>query len=95
MNYAELKQTFLELKRTFPKEDLTAHIIFTENSFAKEYPLLNRTYHVSSDNKGFYPHMFSNSIFAYCLDVSSDQAGQKHLKFRENMVEYGAWKWTD
>ena len=34
MNYSEVKQIFQELKRTSPKEDLTAHIIFTEDSFA-------------------------------------------------------------
>ena len=33
MVYAELKQIFRELKRTSPKDDLTAHIIFTEYSF--------------------------------------------------------------
>ena len=73
MNYVELKQTFLELKRTSPREDLTAHIIFTEDSFAQKYPLLSRTYRVSSDNKAFWPNMGGYSIFAYCLDVTSDQ----------------------
>ena len=73
MLYSEMKEIFQELKRTSPRKDLTAHIIFTEDSFAKEYPLLSRTYRISSDNKGFYPHMFSRSIFAYCLDVTSDQ----------------------
>jgi len=71
--YSELKQIFQELKRTSPKEDLTAHIIFTEDSFNKKYPLLSRTYSLTSDNKGFWPRMFSRSIFAYCLDVTSDQ----------------------
>ncbi len=33
MNYAELKQIFRELKSSSPKDDLTAHIIFTEGSF--------------------------------------------------------------
>lgn len=73
MNYAELKQTFQELKCTSPREDLTAHIIFTEDSFASQYPLLSRTYRVSSNNKGFWPRMLSRSIFGYCLDVTSDQ----------------------
>ncbi len=31
MVYTELKQVFQELKRTSPREDLTAHIIFTES----------------------------------------------------------------
>lgn len=68
MNYGEVKQIFQELKRTYPKDDLTAHIIFTEDSFTKEYPLLRRTYRFGSDNKAFWPHMFSKSIFACCLD---------------------------
>lgn len=68
MTYQELKDAFRELKRTFPREDLTAHVVFTEDSFAGPYPLLSRTYLVSSDNKGFRPNMFSSSVFAYCLD---------------------------
>ena len=73
MTYPELKTTFQELKRTSPKEDLTAHIVFTEDSFDKPYTLLGRTYAVSSDNKGFRPNMFSRSVFAWCLDKNSDQ----------------------
>ena len=91
MDYSELKEIFQTLKRTSPKENLTAHIIFTEDSFAKEYPLLSRTYCVSSDNKGFYPHMFSNSIFAYCLDVTSDQ-GVRLDWYMEEEGNSGGWK---
>ena len=68
MTYSEVKQIFQELKRNSPKEDLTAHITFTEDSFAKIYPLLSRTYSVSSDNKAFWPNMGGYSIFGYCLD---------------------------
>ena len=94
MNYAELKQTFQELKRTFPREDLTAHIIFTEDSFASQYPLLSRTYRVSSNNKGFWPHMFSRSIFAYCLDVTSDQGVRLDWYMAEE-GNPGGWKVED
>ena len=73
MDYAEVKQIFRQLKRASPKEDLTAHIIFTEDSFAKGYPLLSRTYCFNSDNKAFWPNMGGYSIFAYCLDKTSDQ----------------------
>ena len=65
MNYGEVKQIFQELKHTSPKDDLTVHIIFTEDSFTKEYPLLSRAYRVSSDNKAFWSHMFSKSIFQW------------------------------
>lgn len=55
MTYPELKRTFQELKRTSPREDLTAYIIFTEDSFAETYPLLGRTYLISSDNNTVIP----------------------------------------
>lgn len=73
MDYSELKETFQEFKRTSPREDLTAHIIFTEGCFASPYPLLSRTYSVSSDNKAYWSRMGGRSIFAYCLDPTSDQ----------------------
>lgn len=57
MTYPELKALFRELKRSHPEEDLTAHIVFTEDSFAKPYSLLSRTYLLSSDNKAFWPNM--------------------------------------
>ncbi|MBD5160804.1 MAG: hypothetical protein HDT14_02040 [Oscillibacter sp.] len=94
MNYSELKKIFQELKRTSPRENLTAHIIFTEDSFDRPYPLLSRTYLVSSDNKGFYPHMFSNSIFAYCLDVTSDQGVRLDWLMAEE-GNPGGWKVED
>ena len=68
MNYSELKQIFRELKATSPRDDLTAHIIFTEDSFRKPYSLLSRTYRISSDNKAFWPNMGGYSIFAEALD---------------------------
>ena len=67
MEYTELKRIFQKLKADAPRENLTAHIIFTEDSFDDPYPLLSRTYLVSSDNKAFWSSMFSHSIFAYCL----------------------------
>ena len=85
MDYRELKEIFRELKRTSPKEDLTAHIVFTEESFASRYPLLSRTYCVSSDNKAFRPNRLGYSIFARCLDPASDQC----LRLDRYMVEEG------
>ena len=90
MNYADMKQIFQDLKRNSPKEDLTAHITFTEDSFASQYPLLSRTYLVSSDNKAFWSQ-FSNSIFAYCLDVTSDQ-GVRLDWYMEEEGNPGGWK---
>ena len=94
MNYSEVKQIFRELKATSPREDLTAHIIFTEDSFAKPYPLLSRTYRVSSDNKAFWPNMGGYSIFAYCLDVTSDQGVRLYWYMAEEGIANG-WKVED
>ena len=94
MVYSDLKQIFQGLKRNSPKEDLTAHIIFTEDSFAKPYSLLSRTYRFSSDNKAFWPNMGGYSIFAYCLDVTSDQG----VRLDWYMAEEGnanGWKVED
>ena len=93
MNYGEVKQIFQELKRTSPKDDLTAHIIFTEDSFTKEYPLLSHTYRFSSDNKAFWPHMFSKSIFACCLD-GTDQGVRLDWYMAEESNP-GDWKVED
>lgn len=93
MNYGELKQIFQELKQDSPKDDLTAHIIFTEDSFTKEYPLLSRTYRFSSDNKAFWPHMFSKSIFACCLD-GTDQGVRLDWYMAEE-GNPGGWKVED
>ena len=94
MNYAELKQTFRELKRNSPREDLTAHIIFTEDSFTKQFPLLSRTYRVSSNNKAFWPGMGGYSIFAYCLDKTSDQ-GVRLDWYMADEGNAGGWKVED
>ena len=94
MNYSELKQIFRELKATSPRDDLTAHIIFTEDSFRKPDSLLSRTYRISSDNKAFWPNMGGYSIFAYCLDVTSDQG----VRLDWYMAEEGnadGWKVED
>lgn len=91
MTYSELKSTFRELKRTSPKEDLTAHIIFTEDSFARPYSLLSRTYSVSSDNKTFWPSMGGYSIFAWCLDPTSDQGVRLDWYMAEEGIKNG-WK---
>ena len=94
MNYSELKQIFRELKGTSPRDNLTAHIIFTEDSFDKPYSLLSRTYSVSSDNNGFWSGLISRSIFAYCLDVTSDQ-GVRLDWYMEEEGNHGGWKVED
>ena len=93
MTYSKVKQIFQELKRASPKEDLTAHITFTEDSFAKIYPLLSRTYRVSSDNKAFWPNMGGYSIFGYCLD-GTDQGVRLDWYMAEE-GNPGGWKVED
>ena len=94
MDYTDLKRIFQELKRASPREDLTAHIIFTEDSFDKPYPLLSRTYSVSSDNKAFWSRMGGRSIFAYCLDPNSDQGVRLDWYMAEE-GNAGGWKVQD
>lgn len=68
MTYSKVKEIFQEWNRNHPGEELTAHIVFTVDSFMKEYPLLSRTYVVSSNNKAFRPNMGGYSIFGDSLD---------------------------
>lgn len=94
MNYSELKEVFQNLKQNSPKEDLTAHITFTEDSFAEPYSLLSRTYRFSSDNKAFWPNMSGYSIFGYCLDVTSDQ-GVRLDWYMEEEGNANGWRVED
>ena len=94
MNYSELKQIFRELKATSPKEDFTAHIIFTEDSFNRPYSLLSRTYRISSDNKAFWPNLGGYSIFGYCMDKTSDQGVRLDYYMAEERDITG-WKVED
>lgn len=68
MTYPELRAAFREWEHSFPVDHLTAHIIFTVDSFDREYSLLSRTYAVSSNNKAFRPNMGGYSIFGDSLD---------------------------
>ncbi len=94
MNYSEIKQIFRELKRTSSRDDLTAHIIFTEDSFNKPYSLLSRAYRISSDNKAFWPNIGGYSIFGYCLDVTSDQGVRLDYYMSEER-DINGWKVED
>lgn len=54
------------------RKHLTGCIVFTEDSFKKQYSLESRTYEVSSYNKAFIPGMCGYSIFGSALDGSDD-----------------------
>lgn len=68
ITYAELAKMFRDHEQDNPETHLTAHIVFTEDSFDKVFPLESRTYIVSSDNKAYRPNMGGYSIFGSCLD---------------------------
>ena len=53
-----------------PHNHLTGRIVFTADSFTKEYSEDSRTYEVSSNNKAYIPGMGGYSIFASALDGS-------------------------
>lgn len=68
ISYRELKEIFYQHESTHPKNHLTAHIVFTPESFTEDYSEESRTYIVSSNNKAFQPNMGGYSIFGDCLD---------------------------
>lgn len=69
LKYAVLKDLFREYEREHNQtKHLTAHIVFTEGSFEKDYSKESRTYIVSSDNKAFQPNKSGYSIYGSCLD---------------------------
>lgn len=68
ITYAELAKKFRDHERDNPKSHLTAHIVFTEDSFDRVFSLESRTYIVSSDNKAYRPNMGGYSIFGSSVD---------------------------
>lgn len=94
MSYSGLKQVFCDLNRDHPTQKLTAHVVFTEDSFDKKYSLLSRTYRITSDEKAFWSRTGSRSIFAYCLDKTSDQ-GVRLDWYMDEEGNPGGWKVED
>jgi predicted adenine nucleotide alpha hydrolase (AANH) superfamily ATPase len=45
-----------------------AVIVFTNDSFKKEYPENSRSYQISHENKWFKSNMIGCSLFGNCLD---------------------------
>lgn len=50
------------------KKILKGVIVFTKDSFDKEYSEVQRSYVTNNLQKAWLPHMISNSVFADCLD---------------------------
>lgn len=68
MTWVELKAKFREHESTYPTYHLHGFIIFTMDSFDREYLEDSRTYRISSNNKAFLPNANGYSIYANCLD---------------------------
>ena len=100
MTYGKLKEIFQAHEATNPKEHLTAHIIFAEDSWPQTYPLESRTYVVSSNNKAFQLGKGGYSIFGDSLDasdvgvrldqyMSSEHGGQNGWKVEDCILVKG------
>lgn len=68
MTYQTMRGYFCAAERA--NQHFSGFIVFSPESFAKEYPLESRTYAVSSDNKAFWSKVGSRSIYGSALDGS-------------------------
>lgn len=69
LTYREMCDLFLKANNKGHKP-ICGYIVFTEDSFQKQYSLASRTYKVSSNNKAFMAGMGGYSIFGSSLDGS-------------------------
>ena len=72
MTYKEMKTLFTKHELDYPKTHLLGAIVFTKDSFTKDYPLDSRTYIVGSKNKAFLPNMLGYSIYGSAKDGSDN-----------------------
>ena len=93
LTYAEFCDRMREFNRThdWNKEKITGVIVFTPESFKKEYSLESRSYKVSSNNKAWIPGMGGYSIFASTLDGSDNGVRLEAHMWAEYGGENG-WK---
>lgn len=91
ITYAQLSAIFREHERTHTGKHLTGAIIFTKDSFTKEYSEASRTYLVSSNNKAFLPNMGGYSIYGSALDGSDPMVRLENYMAEERGGENG-WK---
>lgn len=84
MKYKTLREIFIAHESSRPLSHLTGYITFS--SFGpnahSDYPLLSRTYVVSSDNKAFRPNRGGYSIFGSSLDGTD-----LHVRLEDHMAE--------
>lgn len=70
MKYQNLKSIFRAHESDHPKDHLTAFIRISSfgHKCDTNYPELQSTYVISSNNKAYLPNMGGYSIFGSCLD---------------------------
>ena len=84
MAYGDMVAKFREAESAGRgKQHLTGYVVFTQDSFQKEYSELSRTYAISSDNKAFIPNMGGYSIYASCLDGTNTCVRWEQYKANE------------
>jgi hypothetical protein len=78
----------LTLSQLHDLEWQEAVVVFTEDSWKRQYSLEARSYEISSDNKYFNPNAISSSLFGNCLD-GTDNGVRLDLYMHENWkVDY-------
>ena len=91
ITFEELRNYFIVHNKThdYWKDKIEAVIVFTEDSFDREYSEESRSYKINNDNKTFR-NCISNSLFGYCLE-GTDQG----VRLDHYMEYYGnkpGWK---
>ena len=86
MTYPELSTLFRSVNDKH-LSTIVGYIVFTSDSFDKEYNEASRTYCVSSDNKAYQSGMGGYSIYASCLDGTDNC-----IRLEQYMRGEDAWK---
>ena len=90
------KMTYKEMKMLFCKSEedgkhITGVIVFSNDSWDREYPLESRSYIVSSDNKAFKPNMCGYSIWGSSID-GTDSGVRLEAYMRDERGGIDGWK---
>ena len=81
------KVDFYELP-CFDSNDIKYYVIvFTKDSFEKEYSVESRSYAFSTDNKWFMPGLCGKSLYANCLD-GTDKGVRLDWYFGDWKIDY-------
>lgn len=90
MTYEEMTSRFREVERS-GGNSVVGFIVFSADSFDKDYPEAARTYAVSSNNKAFMPNMGGYSIYGSSLDGSDRNVRLERYMAKEHGGKDG-WK---